>query len=82
MSDFMAIGDRSALGDEENHQRSGLGERAYVPTLPLKKKMAEESMCAKKKERKKNIPGLVFNRGARCCGGVHQVDRIEIRRVY
>ena len=53
MSDFRAIGDRYALGNGKDHQRSGLGERAYVPTLLLKKKMAEGSMCARKKERKK-----------------------------
>ena len=82
MSDFRAIGDRSALGSGKDHQRSGLGERAYVPTLPLKKKDGGGSMCAKKEKERKKIPGFVFNRGARCCGGVHQVDKVEIRRVY
>ena len=57
MSDFRAIGDRSALGNGKDHQRSGLGERAYVPTLLLKKKDGGGSMCAEIEKRKKSIPG-------------------------
>ena len=77
MSDFRAIGDRSALGNRKNHQRSGLGERAYVPTLPSKRKMAEGSMHVQNRKKTKKIPGFVFNRGARCGGGVHQVEKIR-----
>ena len=69
------IGDRSVPRERKNHERSGSGGRGYVPTLLLKKKMAGESMCVKKEKRKKEIPGFVFNRGARCCGGVHQISR-------
>ena len=76
MSDFRAIGDRSALGNEKDHQRSGLGEMAYVPTLLLKKKDGGGCMCEERKKEEKHT-GFVFNRGARCCGGVHQVERIR-----
>ena len=53
----------------KDHQRSGLGERAYVPTLLLTKKMAEGSMCAKKKERKKRYLGLSLIEAPDVAGG-------------
>ena len=44
---FGEIWSRSAPEIDEDHKRSGPGEGGYVPTLPLREKMAEGGMYAK-----------------------------------
>ena len=61
----------------KDHQRSGLEERAYVPTLLSKKKDGWGGACAKKEKEKKNIPGSSLIE-APDVAGVHQ-DKKKIR---
>ena len=73
------IGSISVLWEGKNHERSGLGERAYVPTLFLKKKDGGGgSMCENRKEKEKNIRGSLIE--APDVAGVHH-DKKKVKEI-